>query len=61
MKFQVVPEWREVVFSTYKDCRKFIGWKTIYSLHEKEERDYFDMLDEFVAKGKMKINFTEDK
>jgi hypothetical protein len=39
-------EWAETLLEIYKNCRSLPRWDLVYSCHDKEDQDYFDMLDE---------------
>lgn len=53
----MTQEWATDLFDVYRRCRKFCGWNQMVECHDKEDQNYFGMLDEQVDEGRIKINF----
>ena len=45
--------WKEFLLEIYREYRLFSGWLTIYELHDEEDQNYFNMLDQMDIKSKM--------
>ena len=44
-------EWTEYLLDEYRRCRLFPGWSQIFDEHDKEDQEYFEMLEESRESG----------
>ena len=42
--------WAETLFELYKQCRDLPFWNDVKSLHDEEDRAYFETLDGMIQK-----------
>lgn len=50
--------WSEYLVDEYKRCRLWTGWDSIHQSHDAEDRDYFQMLDDQRAEGRIQISMV---
>lgn len=51
------PGWYpEFLFKTFITGRLSPGWIVLFNLHDDEDKDYFEMLEDYYQRGKIQVN-----
>ena len=49
------PSWKEFLYLTFRGCRAKSTWNLLRSLHDEEDNEYFNFLEGYFKRGKLKI------